>query len=307
VDTAGRRAEHGAVAGRRPELAAFLTAARARLRPADVGVPDTGRRRTPGLRRQEVAQLAAVSVDWYTRLEQGRVGMPGAAVLDALAEALRMSDPERRHLHVIARDEVPARRERAVPVRGSLLALLDGVPLLPAYVADFRFDVLAHNDAAAALFGPGFGEGEAGNVLRTLFLDETSRALQLDWERVAREMVGNVRANLARHRDDARLRELVTELCCRSPEFAEWWAGLTVQERTHGRKRLRHPAGGELTLCYDVLGALDGSDRRLVVLTPADAATERALRRIVARHSGVLAGATRGAEGAVARAQMASR
>ncbi|MET7394054.1 XRE family transcriptional regulator [Dactylosporangium sp. NPDC005572] len=211
--------------------------------------------------------------------------VPGAAVLDALADALLLSEPERRHLHLIARSESPAPRHRPAPVSASLRALLAGMPMLPAYVVDFRFDVLARNEAAAALFGAGFGTGTAANIARLVFLDPATRRTQLDWDRVARETVGNLRANLARHRGDARLGGLVTELRDGSAEFGDWWQDHTVQERNHGRKRIRHPVGGELTVSYDVLATLDDSDQRLFVLTPADAASERALRAIIGQHS----------------------
>lgn len=256
---------------------------RARLRPGDVGLPDAGRRRTPGLRRQEVAQLAAVSIDWYIRLEQGRVGTPGAAVLDAVARALRLSPSERHHLHLIARDETPMSRHLSAPVGDSLRVLLAGMPLIPAYVVDFRFDVLAHNAAATALLGTDFGTaGElTGNTARVLFLEPEMRVIQLDWARVARETVGNLRANLARHPDDARLREVIAELRDRSPEFAAWWDDHTVRRRAHGRKRVRHPVVGELALCYDTLATLDDSDQCLIAVTPADPAAEAALRRLM--------------------------
>jgi hypothetical protein len=120
-----------------------------------------------------------VSVEWYTRLEQGRVGAPGAAVLDALAAALRLSEPQRCHLHLIARGEAPVHRHEPAPVSDSLRALLDGLPLLPAYVIDLRFDVLAHNAAAAALFGAAFGQGPAANTARQLFVDAGLRETQL--------------------------------------------------------------------------------------------------------------------------------
>lgn len=274
---------------RRPELARFLRAMRARLRPEDVGLPCSGRRRTPGLRRQEVAQLAALSVDWYIRLEQGRVGAPGAAVLDALAEALRMSPAERQHLHLIARGQAPVARHVASPVADSLRVLLAGMPLLPAYVVDFRLDVLARNEAAAALFGEDFGTGETANVARMLFLVPRVREAQLDWARIAGETVGNLRATLARHPGDRPLRALVDELYARSPQFAHWWDDHTVEQRSHGTKRVRHHAIGELTVCYDVLATQEGSDQCLVAVTPADAAAERALRQLMAARANATA------------------
>ncbi|MGF1428004.1 helix-turn-helix transcriptional regulator [Kitasatospora sp. LaBMicrA B282] len=276
---------------RHTDLAEFLRAMRARLQPEEVGLPGAGRRRTPGLRRQEVAQLAAVSIDWYIRLEQGRVGTPGTAVLDALAQALRLSPAERAHLHLIARGEAPVAAHLPAPVGRSLQLLLDGLPLLPAYVLDFRLDVLAHNAAAAALFGEEFGTGLAGNVARLLFRTPGIREVQLDWTRVAREIVGNLRANRARHRTDRPLGALIDELRQHSAEFASWWDDHTVQERAHGEKRVRHQLVGELSVRYDVLATLDGSDQRLMVVTPADPATEQGLRRLITARADRLGGA----------------
>jgi transcriptional regulator with XRE-family HTH domain len=258
---------------------------RARVQPEDVGLPEVGRRRTPGLRRQEVAQLAAVSIDWYIRLEQGRVGVPGAAVLDAVAQALELTETERHHLHLIARGEAPPARHVPAPASESLQTLLQSMPTTPAWIVDFRFDVLAHNAAAVALFGPGFGVG--GNSTLPLFLDAGARAFQLDWTRIAQEHVGNLRANLARHPDDPRLKSLVSELRQKSPDFATWWDDQTVQERTNGTKRVLHPVGGVMTLRYDVLAVQDGSEQRLSVITPADAAAEDALRKVVSQHRGL--------------------
>ncbi|MCU7728383.1 helix-turn-helix transcriptional regulator [Actinoplanes sp. KI2] len=267
----------------RPELSAFLRAMRSRVRPADVGLPQLGQRRTPGLRRQEVAQLAAASIDWYIRLEQGRVGVPGTAVLDAVAEALNLSEAERHHLHLIARGEAPLPRHVPAPASESLRTLLQSMPSTPAWILDFRFDVLAHNTAAVALFGPGFAVGT--NTAEPLFCDPGARDFQLDWNRIAREHVGNLRANLARHPDDPRLKALVTGLRQESRDFAVWWDDQTVQERTNGTKRVMHPIGGVMTLCYDVLAVQDGSEQRLSVITPADADADNALRSLIFRQT----------------------
>ncbi|MGW4241809.1 helix-turn-helix transcriptional regulator [Nocardia sp. NPDC004722] len=269
------------------ELGAFLRAMRERLSPEDAGLRSVGTRRTPGLRRQEVAQLAAVSIDWYIRLEQGRVGTPGAAILDALADALRLTDAERSHLHLIGRGAQPPTR-RVVEPPASLRAVLDGMPSLPAYLSDFRLDVLARNTAAAALFGPGFESGV--NAAQLTLLDPGIRATQLDWERVARETVGNLRRNLARHPDDARLGQVIDELHRRSAEFTGWWNDHTVQDRSHGSKRIRHPEAGEMTVCYDNLTSPDGADHSLTVLTPADPASAAVLGDILAAHANRLGG-----------------
>ncbi|GLW29131.1 helix-turn-helix transcriptional regulator [Actinoplanes regularis] len=271
----------------RPELSAFLRAMRSRVRPEDVDLPETSRRRTPGLRRQEVAQLAAVSIDWYIRLEQGRVGVPGAAVLDAVGRALKLSEAERHHLHLIARGEAPPARHVPAPVSRSLGTLLHSMPTTPAWILDFRFDVLAHNAAAVALFGPGFAVGI--NTAEPLFLDPGARDFQLDWTRIAREHVGNLRANLARHPDDPRLRAVVGELRRQSGDFAGWWDDQTVEKRTNGTKRVLHPAAGMMTLHYDVLAVQDGSDQRLSVVTPADTEAENALRSLIFPQNGLRA------------------
>jgi transcriptional regulator with XRE-family HTH domain len=266
------------------ELGVFLRAMRARLQPEDVGLPRVGARRTPGLRRQEVAQLATVSIDWYIRLEQGRVGTPGIAVLDALAQALRLTPAEHQHLHMIAGGRAPgAAPEAPEQVSDSMRRLLDGMPLLPAYIVDFRLDILAWNAAAPALFGEDFGApGDTGNMAGLLFLVPRIRRMQRDWERVAREKGGNLRASLGRHPDDPRLRRVVGELCRRSGEFAAWWDDYTVRERGHGTKRIVHDAVGELTVCYDALVAGGGTGHSLIAVTPADAAADRALRRLAA-------------------------
>ncbi|GAA2614781.1 helix-turn-helix transcriptional regulator [Paractinoplanes durhamensis] len=271
----------------RPELSAFLRAMRARVQPDDVGLPAMSRRRTPGLRRQEVAQLAAVSIDWYIRLEQGRVGVPGTAVLDAVAQALKLTAAERHHLHLIARGEAPPPRHVPAPASESLQTLLHSMPTVPAWILDFRFDVLAHNTAAVALFGPGFTVGI--NTAKPLFLDPATRDFQLDWTRIAREHVGNLRANLTRHPDDPRLRSLVGELRRKSRDFATWWDDQTVQERTNGTKRILHPTAGVMTLRYDVLAVQDGSEQRLSVITPADTDAENALRALIFQPHGLRA------------------
>ncbi|MQY26628.1 helix-turn-helix transcriptional regulator [Nocardia aurantia] len=273
-------------AGHETELGSFLRAMRNRTRPEEIGLPVAGRRRTPGLRRQEVAELAAVSIDWYIRLEQGRVGAPGSAVLDGIADALRLSAAERTHLHLIARGEAPPPVHTPAAVRSSLRVILDGLVALPGYVVDHRFDVLACNEAAVALFGTGFGTGLAANTARTLFLDPVVRRTHLDWDRIARETLGNLRVNLARYPGDAGLRALIDELNGASAEFATWWRDHTVRERAHGTKTIRHPDVGDLTVAYDNFAAQDDSGQTLVVVTPVDDIATRALHALITAHRG---------------------
>jgi PAS domain-containing protein len=272
---------------RQSTLGEFLTAMRGRLAPEDVGLRSVGRRRTPGLRRQEVAELAAVSIDWYIRLEQGRAGAPGSAVLEAIAEALRLSPVEREYLHLTARGEAPPRRlpDQRAGVSASMRAILDGMPLLPAYILDHCFDILAYNAAATAMFGDGFGHGQGANAALMLFLDRDVRRTQLSWEQVARETVGALRANAAKYPDDARLLAVIARLRSGSRDFAAWWEDHTVGERGSGVKRVAHPTAGILTVGYDMLAAPDAAEQRLVVVTPLGAATEQRLRGLVAAHS----------------------
>lgn len=176
------------------------------------------------------------------------------------------------------------------PISSSLRVLLDGMPLVPAYVVDFRLDVPARNAAAAAVLGEAFGTGTADNVARLMFFDPAMRETQQDRTRVARETVGNLRASHPRHRDDRRLLAVVAELCERSPEFAGWWDDRTVGDRANGRKRVRHPSVGELALCYDVLATREGSGQCLIVVTPADESTERALRELMIARAGKMNG-----------------
>jgi transcriptional regulator with XRE-family HTH domain len=272
---------------RQNTLGEFLTAMRARLTPEDVGLRSVGRRRTPGLRRQEVAELAAVSIDWYIRLEQGRAGAPGSAVLDALAEALRLSPVEREYLHLTARGEMPPRPlpDRRAGVTASLRAIMDGMPTLPAYVLDHRFDVLAHNAAATAMFGDGFGHGPSDNTALMLFLDPEVRRTHLSWEQIARETVGALRANAARYPGDPRLLAVIARLRAGNRDFAAWWVDHTVGERSSGTKRVAHPVAGVLTVAYDMLTVPEAIEQRLVVLTPVGAETEQRLRALVAAYS----------------------
>ncbi|MEV7777596.1 helix-turn-helix transcriptional regulator [Kitasatospora sp. NPDC088351] len=262
-------------------LSEFLRTRRARLRPEDVALPDFGgRRRVAGLRREELAQLAGVSVDYYTRLEQGRVGNPSDAVLDALARALLLEPDEARHLHRLARPR-PARRAGRTPsapqrVRPMLARLLAELSDVPAMVMGRRMDVLAWNQAAVSLFGDyGALAPAERNIPRITFLDPASRELYADWTACARENVAFLHLEAGRRPDDPRLAELIGELSMRSADFRRWWAEHPVQDKTSGRKRFRHPLVGELDLVYDTLRPADDPDQALITYaaepgTPSD-------------------------------------
>lgn len=237
---------------KRRELGQFLKSRRGRLQPEDVGLQAFGRRRVPGLRREELAQLAGVSVDYYVRLEQGRAGQPSEGVLEAIARALRLDAAEWSHLYDLAR---PSRRRRRQPrperVRPAVRQLLDALEGIPAMVVGRRMDVLAWNRLAAALLVDwGSLPPEQRNAARHVFFDEGARELYPDWEEGARATVAYLRLAAGRHPDDPGLAALVGELSMKSEEFRRWWADHDVHEKTHGTKRLMHPIVGELTVSY---------------------------------------------------------
>ncbi|OKK06158.1 XRE family transcriptional regulator [Streptomyces sp. CB03234] len=257
----------------RAELSEFLRSRRARLKPEDVGLPEFGRhRRVPGLRREELAQLAGVSVAYYTRLEQGNGRNVSIEVLDAIARALRLTDAERDHLTHLARPthkkkrRVPATRPQTV--RPALQHLLDAMEGVPAFVLGRRLDILAWNRLARALFGDFAAlQPQERNMARQLFLDPNVRDLYVDWEAKATEVVSALRLYAGCSPDDPQLSTLVGELSVKSSEFRELWAAHTVQEKGHGAKRLHHPLVGELTLAYETLRLPDDHDLSLVTYT----------------------------------------
>ncbi|WP_059006469.1 helix-turn-helix transcriptional regulator [Streptomyces specialis] len=238
-----------------PELAAFLRSRRDRLPPAAVGLPEGGRRRSPGLRRAEVAQLAGISPDYYMRLEQGRDGRPSASVLDGLARALRLDDDERDHLYRLARaGSVPPRRPASSRVRPEVARLLTAIGPVPAYVLNGRLDVLAWNAMAAALVTDFAALPQARrNLLWFTFRDPLARTLYADWELAARHGIAQLRTATGRAPDDPANSALVGELAVHSAEFRDWWARHDVKGPSIGRKRFVHPLVGPLELDYVAL------------------------------------------------------
>ncbi len=267
-----------------PRLAEFLRAARARLRPGQVGVVDTGNRRVEGLRREELAMLAGVSVDYYTRLEQGRSKTASPEVLEALADALRLDDIERAHLHTIARPK-PARRGRAArsqrlhPSTRSLLDTFDAA-LRPAFVLGRRLDVLGHNRIAGRLIAD-FESMPVGerNQANFVFLDPHARELYADWDQVAADTAAMLRVDAGKHPDDPQLGKLVGDLSINSVEFRRFWVRNRVHQRTTGTKRYHHPLVGDLTITYQTLIVADDPDQLLMVYdTAGDSASAHALQ-----------------------------
>ncbi|QEV16208.1 helix-turn-helix transcriptional regulator [Streptomyces alboniger] len=255
----------------RTELSAFLRSRRARLGPEDLGVrPFSGRRRVPGLRREELADLAGVSVDYYIRLEQGRTHNVSDHVLDAVARALRLDEAERAHLgHLTRALRHPASTPPVPqPVRTGVRVLLTALGEVPAYVLGRRLDILASNEAARALFTD-FEALPSGqrNAAWLIFLDPAVRGLYPDreaWEESARGTVAALRLDLGRYPCDDRLCDLLGELSVRSEDFRALWAEHHVGEHAYGIERLRHPTAGELTLRRETLRLPGEGDQCLV-------------------------------------------
>ena len=261
------------------ELGEFLKARRALVSPDTLAVSDSRPRRVPGLRREEVAQLAGLSADYYTRLEQGRHRSPSQSVLTGLATALQLDATATEHLFALARAASGGSPQAvAAPavqrVRPSLHQLLDQLDL-PAFVRGRRTDVLAMNPLARFVLHDFMVEPvRERNLLRWALLDPEARTRYLDWEPIVRSMVGTLRLDAGRHPDDPLLTELVGDLAVRSPEFRVWWAEQQVVERTAGRKGFNHPLVGELTVDYEALDVVGESDQTLFIYTTRPGSTD---------------------------------
>jgi transcriptional regulator with XRE-family HTH domain len=247
------------------ELREFLRTRRARVRPEDVGIETGGRRRVPGLRREEVAMLAGVSLDYYARLEQGRDLQPSDQVLDAVARALRLTGVERAYLHNLVRSTlaVPAPGPLEVPPLDAGGRLIVESLDLPALVVDVRGDVHAMNRMGRALLvGLEPMPSPRSSHARWVFLDPAARTLFTDWEMIARSSVAVLREAAGRHPRDTALHALIGELSVASPEFRAWWADHEVDARCRGLKRLHHPVVGDLVVHTETM-ELHGGDRWL--------------------------------------------
>jgi transcriptional regulator with XRE-family HTH domain len=266
----------------REELGAFLKARRAELSPSDVGLPEGGTyRRVAGLRREEVAQLAAISTDYYTRLEQGRISA-SAPVLAALARVLRLTDDQRAYMYELAGKPAAAKPRRRAPqkVKPHMQRILDHLTDTPAIVMTPIHDILAWNPLAAALMID-FGEvaERERNFLRLIFTDPRMRALYPDWEGLARAVISYIRMEAARKPDDPRLAELIGDLSIRDSQFRQWWAGHHVALKRRGARTYNHPVVGEITLEWDTLTSDADPDQQLIVYTAQPGSpSEQALR-----------------------------
>jgi transcriptional regulator with XRE-family HTH domain len=269
-------------------LGSYLRDRREKLDPAAFGFTST-RRRTPGLRREEVAQRANISTTWYMWLEQGRGGAPSADVLDRIAHALMLTDMEREHLFLLGLGRLPeARYRKHEGVTPRLQRVLDALGPCPAIMRTATWDVVAWNRAATImLVDYGALPPEQRNILRYIFLDSRARAMQYDWASVARYVVGAFRLDAARAGADQAVEALVGELCRLSPEFNTLWHGNDVGSHTEGTKHIRHPELGPLAFEYSAF-AVDGRpDLSMVVYNPASPAdVERIASRLRVQSAG---------------------
>lgn len=247
----------------RKELGAFLKACRARVDPATLGL-SSGRRRTPGLKREEVALAIGVSVSWYTWIEQGREVRASPEVLDRLAGVLRLSDAERAHVFALSGHHAPGNAPDETVTDG-LMRLVTALDPIPAYVRNTRFDILAWNDAIAALFVDyGKLQPHERNTLRLMFLYQPYRTLILNWEEMARGLLASFRAAYALAADKAPFHALIEDISAGSEEFRRWWPGHDVKRFDEGAKRLAHPVLGLVDLQYVSLVPQNRHDLSLV-------------------------------------------
>jgi len=269
---------------RRRELAVFLRTRRERMTPGELGIVTTARRRTPGLRREEVAQLAGMSVTWYTALEQARDVHPSPQVLNALARTLRLDHHERDHLYRLAGAVDDAVVAECNAVSDELRAVLDKLDPYPACVQNGRFDLLAYNSAMRLLIGD-LDEVPIArrNCVWLTFTEPSWRERLVDWEQAATLQVANLRVAMAQHVGDGRWKALVSQLRAASPEFAELWDRHTVRGVDAGvLRRIDNPAVGRMTFTVSNTWVAPGSTTRLQVLLPADPRTLERLTALVA-------------------------
>ncbi|MBF8189827.1 helix-turn-helix domain-containing protein [Nonomuraea sp. K274] len=259
-------------------LGEFLRARREATTPAQAGLMNAGQRRTPGLRREEVAMMANVSTDYYIRLEQGRERHPSDRVLGALARVLNLGPEATAHMHELAHPVLQPRRAARRPERVSLdlRRLIDSWPDTPALICDDLMTVLASNPLADALYGE---LSHRDNLLRMIFLDPAARDFYTDWDKSARGKVAHLRLVAGSHLDDPRLTELVGELSLKSPEFRKMWARHDVANKVGEIKRMRHPKVGELELTCEIFSVNSSGGLQLItLLAEPGSSTEEGLK-----------------------------
>jgi transcriptional regulator with XRE-family HTH domain len=278
----------------RTEIRDFLTSRRARITPEQAGLPGYGgNRRVTGLRREEVASLAGVSVDYYTRLERGNLSGASESVLESLARALQLDEAERAHLFDLARTAGagPAARTRRRPaarhVRPGVQRILDAMTCAPAYVRNGRMDVLGANRLGRAVFAPLFATpGRSVNVARFIFLDPAAPEFYVEWDDLAAGTVALLRAEAGRDPYDRALTDLIGELSTRSETFRTQWAAHNVRFHRSGVKRLHHPVVGDLTLAYESMEFTADAGLRLNAYTAEPATPAREALDLLASWTG---------------------
>ncbi|MBA8841811.1 helix-turn-helix transcriptional regulator [Ochrobactrum sp. RH2CCR150] len=265
-------------------LGTFLRDRRMRLDPATFGF-QVGRRRTPGLRREEVAQRSSISPTWYTWLEQGRGGAPSPHVLDRIANGLMLTEPERDHLHILAFGHPPeARYRQPEGITPRLQRVLDAMPFSPAIIMTATWDVVAWNVAATVILTDYARlPKDRRNILRMMFSDERVRAAQDDWRSVARYVVAAFRADATRAGAGAEIQQLVNQLSASSPEFKALWDDNEIAGLQEGIKRLRHPAMGPIELEFSTFTVEGRSDLRMMVYSPANLEVMEQFRSLISR------------------------
>ncbi len=267
--------------GKENALGAYLKDRRSRLDAVALGY-DTGRRRTAGLRREEVAQRANVSATWYTWLEQGRGGAPSTNVLDRVSQALLLTDAEREHLHLLAFGRPPEVRYKPVEsITPRLQHILDALKYSPAFVRTSTWDIVGWNKAASLVLGPPESLAKPRNILRNFFSNPQARLLQTDWATAARFVVAAFRADITRAGATEEVRQLIDDLSLSSPDFAVMWRENDIVSHGGGLKQLKHPVAGVLSLEYSSF-AVDGrSDLTLVIYQPATAEDTKRIRLLL--------------------------
>jgi transcriptional regulator with XRE-family HTH domain len=302
VDPGTDRTSHHAAGGpsivlvdNRNEIRQFLTSRRARITPEQAGLPAYGgNRRVPGLRREEVALLAGMSVDYYTRLERGNADGASESVLGALAHALQLDEAERAYLFDLAQaanTTTPARRRRPSRqrIRPSVQRVLDALTAAPAYVRNGRADILAANRLAYALYSEIFaGATRPANTARFVFLSPRAASFFVNWDRVANDVVATLRSQAGRDPYDRGLQDLVGELSTRSEAFRTRWAAHNVRHHRTGRKDLHHPVVGDLQLTYEVMDLPADPGLSLVVSSAEPGSTSQDGLRLLASWAATL-------------------
>ncbi|WP_392668428.1 helix-turn-helix transcriptional regulator [Streptomyces sp. LN785] len=267
------------------ELAAFLRTRRERLNPHDVGLPARRQaRRTPGLRREEVAELAGISIDYLVRLEQARPLRPSADVVEALARALRLAPDERTYLYDLTKQRPRATAKPPTTAAPSLARLVADLSPLPAMLTNHRYDLLAWNpEMARLLIDFDTLPPQQRNAMWLCLIHPEVREYYVDRERVVREGIAHLRAAWAAHTDDQVLNELITQCINHNEQFARLWDQRDVKINGRGHKVIRHPDAGEIAVDFEVLVPLQDPDQRLLIFRPADDDSQAAMDRLCTR------------------------